>query len=384
MENISYPTKIWIGAQSQQRFSEFNNERLLVVTDQAMTLLPGFQVLLQQINSSNTIHIFSEVVPDPPIEVIVAGVSVMEKLMPTVILAVGGGSAIDAAKGIKYFGQKAGLAEEILFVAVPTTSGAGSEVTNFSVITDSQKGQKYPLVTPDIQPDEAILATDLLLSIPPKVTADTGMDVLTHAIEAYVSTKANDFSDALCEKVVRLVFDYLPACFEDGENPEAREKMHHASCMAGMAFNTTSLGLNHGLAHSLGGRFHVAHGRLNAVLLTQVILYNSGSGQYAGPSSDNQWAAERYSRLATLLTGEHYAPRNGVKALVRLIDRLNRRLGIPKGLSACGIDKQALREQQQQIIQGALQDGCTSTNPRKPVAADLNQILAAAVQNMNC
>lgn len=373
---INYPTKLWIGSDSLQRLAELKNERIFVVTDQAMKNLPSFEKVVSMIDSTNDYEIFSEVTPDPPISVLIAGIDAMKTLKPSMILAIGGGSVIDAAKGMNYFGAQTGVTENVTFIAVPTTSGTGSEVTNFSVITDETKGQKYPLVTDEIQPDEAILATDILLSIPPHITADTGMDVLTHVIESYVSTKCNDFSDALCEKVVKLVFTYLPICFENGNNYQAREKMHNASTMAGMAFNTTSLGLNHGLAHSLGGRFHIAHGRLNAILLPKVILYNAGmlSGQEI-----NEDIAYRYSKLASAITKESYNPRMGTKKLVRLIEQLNRKLKIPSRLTDTGLPKDEYLNSENEVAIAALKDGCTATNPVVPTTNDIKQILKEVI-----
>lgn len=214
------------------------------------------------------------------------------------------------------------------FIAVPTTSGTGSEVTNFSVITVAETGTKIPLVTDEIQPEIAILDTNLVMSVPPKITADTGMDVLTHVIEAYVSTEANPISDALCEKVVRLVFDNLEIAFNEGSNQQARENMHLASCMAGMAFNVTSLGLNHGIAHAAGARLHVPHGRMNAMLLPEVIAYNSG---LANGKVTNEPTAKRYAQLANCLNDTQTTnARIGVQQFIRQIKQLRQKLNMPR------------------------------------------------------
>ncbi len=219
----------------------------------------------------------------------------MARFNPDVIIALGGGSPIDAAKGMWLFYEQpdadfAGMAQKFLdirkrvykfphlgkkakLVAIPTTSGTGSEVTSFAVITDKEKGAKYPLADYELTPDVAIIDPNLVLTVPKKVAADTGLDVLTHAIEAYVSIMASDYTDALAMKAIQLVFDYLPQSYETADR-KAREKMHNASCIAGMAFANAFLGVNHAIAHKLGNELHISHGQANAVLLPHVIEYN--------------------------------------------------------------------------------------------------------------
>ena len=257
MESISFPTEIYMDQSAYERLAELKQEQLFIVTDAVMAKMESFQSFVEKVEKHNTLMIFTDVVPDPPIENILKGIQVMAAAQPTMMIAFGGGSPIDAAKGMKYFGMKSQMISEIPFVAIPTTSGTGSEVTNFSVITDNQKGQKYPLVTDEIQPNEALLITDYVMSVPPKVTADTGMDVLTHAIESYVSIKSNPITEALAEKVVKMVFDNLKGVYKNGSNRPLRRNMHVASCMAGLAFNNTSLGINHGIAHTLGAKYPV-------------------------------------------------------------------------------------------------------------------------------
>lgn len=318
-------------------------------------------------------QIFSDIIPDPPIDKIAAGIKQLATFQGDTILALGWGSAIDATKAMKFFGKRTLQTQIAEFIAVPTASGTGSEVTNFSVITVAETGTKIPLVTDEIQPEIAILDTNLVMSVPPKITADTGMDVLTHVIEAYVSTEANPISDALCEKVVRLVFDYLEIAFNDGSNQEARENMHLASCMAGMAFNVTSLGLNHGIAHAAGARLHVPHGRMNAMLLPEVIAFNSG---LANGKVTNEQTAERYAQLANCLN--HTQTTNaqiGVQQFIRQIKQLRQKLNMPATFSEYGLSKEEVQDVVQKIAEGALMDGCTKTNPVQPTEEEVTKIL---------
>lgn len=300
MQKVSFKTDLYIGQGATDRLLDFKDKQIFIVTDPFMVSSGMINAITEKIDPSNTYTIFSEIIPDPPIENVVAGIEVLNECDANLMIAIGGGSAIDAAKAMKFFGQKLGTVRAMPFIVIPTTSGTGSEVTSFSVITNKEKAIKYPLITDAILPDEAILDADLVKSVPPAITADTGMDVLTHALEAYVSTKANDYSDAMAEKVIQLVFTYLERAYKDGNDLEAREKMHNASCLAGMAFNITSLGLNHGIAHTAGAKFKIPHGRMNTLLLPHVISYNAGITSDFGNNPDNR-AAERYTAIAKLL-----------------------------------------------------------------------------------
>ena len=317
--------------------------------------------------------------PDPPIETVVAGIKSAGDKPISIVLSIGGGSAIDASKAMYYFAKKQGAFSEAILIAIPTTSGTGSEVTDFSVITDADKGTKYPLVTSEILPDVAILDADLVLSLPSNITADTGMDVLTHAIEAYVSTEATDFSDALAEKAIKLVFEYLPKAYKNGQDVEAREKMHAASTLAGMAFNTAYLGINHSLAHAAGAKFHVPHGRLNSILMPHVIQYNAGidlnnrSRQVA-----DKTVASRYQDIAKLLGCSASSPVSGVRQLVEAIKKLQRKLEMPTSLREYGVKADVFAQYKVEISEAALHDGCTPTNPRVPTAEELLKVLEKA------
>ncbi|MBU5675044.1 iron-containing alcohol dehydrogenase [Alkaliphilus sp. MSJ-5] len=374
MQEIRFGTTLYIGTESLKRLSDFKNEKIFIVTDSFIASSELLPHIKSYIDSSTETMVFSGVIPDPPIDNIVAGLEYSKGFPATILLAIGGGSAIDAAKAILYFGKLTDRFSEIRFVTIPTTSGTGSEVTNFSIITDDEKEIKYPLITDEILPDEAILDSGLVAGLPPKQTADTGIDVLTHAIEAYVSTSANDISDALSEKAIRYVFTYLDRAYKDGNDKEAREKMHMASTMAGMAFNIASLGLNHGIAHAAGARWHIPHGRINGILLPSIIRYNAGvtEGKY---TNNTTLAANRYAEIAKFLGLNAGNPQMGVRSLVNAILALQKRLSIPRSLSEWGVSKEQFESDKNAIAEAALADRCTATNPIVPTKEDVISIL---------
>ncbi len=270
-------------------------------------------------------EVFAEIEPEPDVETVMTGAERMRRFQPDVIVALGGGSVIDAAKGMwifyehpdadfqslkqKFFNpskrvvQFPILREKARLIAIPTTSGTGSEVTSFSVLSDNRTKGKYPLADFQLTPDIAIVDPQFVMTVPKQVTADTGMDVLTHAIEAYVSVLANDFTDGLALKAIQLVFEYLPRAYQDGNDEIAREKMHNASTIAGMAFANSFLGINHSLAHVLGAEFHIAHGRANAILLPHVIRYNAAKPNklMTFPKYEHFIADVRYAEIAKML-----------------------------------------------------------------------------------
>lgn len=375
MEKIRFGTTLYTGENSLSRLSEFEKEKVFIVTDPFIAQSHLLQTVVDHFSPSMETMVFSEVVPDPPIDIIVKGIEKAEAYQPTLLLALGGGSAIDAAKGILYFGKQSGLLQEVRFIVIPTTSGTGSEVTNFSIITDAEKEVKYPLVTDDILPDEALLDASLVYDLPPTQTADTGIDVLTHAIEAYVSVKANDITDALAEKAILYVFEYLERAYKNGHDREAREKMHVASTMAGLAFNQASLGLNHGIAHSAGARFHIAHGRLNGILLPHIIRYNSGM---LTNDADRKEVALRYTKISKLLGLSSSNPRMGIRSLTNAIISLEKRLDMPTSFSAWGIERSTFDTQKHAIAADALRDRCTDTNPVPVTVEEAVEILERA------
>ena len=361
MYNFEIKTKISCGIGALESLKDITNKKIFIITDPFMIESKTIDKILINLEG-NDCHIFSEIVPDPPIEIVVKGMEKIKDYSPNIIIALGGGSAIDAAKAIMDFSKQIFKINEIEFIAIPTTSGTGSEVTSFSVITDAQKGTKYPLVSDDLIPNKAILDPELVKTVPNFITADTGMDVLTHAIEAYVSTDSNDFSDALAEKAIKLVHQYLIDAYKDGSNLEAREKMHNASCMAGLAFNQASLGLNHGIAHIVGAKFHIPHGRTNSILLPYVIEYNANISGYNNASYSD--TAKKYAQIAKMLGLESSNVRLGVKNLVNEIKKMQKSMNMPMKLTDCKVNRVDVENLLPEIAQLALKDGCTKTNPR--------------------
>lgn len=375
MNTFELKTKILFGEDALCYIETQKGKKIFLVTDPFMIQSNLVANVTDYLKDSDY-KIFSDVVPDPPMELVVKGVEQVIAYRPDVMIALGGGSAIDAAKAMMHFSREIGALPDMQFIAIPTTSGTGSEVTSFAVITDSQKGVKYPLVSEALLPDMAILDSRLVKSVPPAITADTGMDVLTHAIEAYVSTSATDFSDAMAQKAVELVFRYLKRSYFDAEDGEAKEKMHSASCMAGIAFNMASLGLNHAIAHNIGGKLHVPHGRTNAILLPHVIQYNAELNSY-GQQNYNK-AAVKYAELAKLSGFSGSNIRMYIKNLIHEIIKLEKEMKMPVSLLECNISLQDIRKAEEEIAEGALLDACIVTNPRKTVKKDILDIIHKA------
>lgn len=257
-------------------------------------------------------------------------------------------------------------------MAIPTTSGTGSEVSRFAVITDKEKGVKYPLVEDTLLPDVAVLDAALTTSVPPTVTADTGIDVFTHAVEAFVSTEASDFSDAAAEKAIKLIKHHLLKAYTEPENTGARQGMHNASCLAGIAFSNSGLGLNHGMAHALGARFHIPHGRANGILLPYVMSFNAGCVETLTPT------AKRYAQISRLLGLEGTSIRQSALNLIRTARQFIKKLHLPATLAAAGVNETEFEQALPGMVEAALADKCTATNPRPCTAADVEQVFRRA------
>lgn len=367
MQSIYIKTKIHLGENSLKRLEKLNNEKIWIICDKFLVENGSLKLLLAFINSSNNVSIFDEVVPDPPLNVISKGIIISKKVDPTTIIAYGGGSAIDTAKAIIYFDRQQKLGGKVDFIAIPTTSGTGSEVTVATVVTDTETKTKHIIFDECMLPDEAILDPSLTLSVPNVITANTGMDVLTHAIEAYVALNSNVYSDALAEKAVELVIESLIKCYGEGDNIIARRKMQEASNLAGIAFNISGLGINHSIAHQIGGRFHIPHGLANAILLSTVIDYNSREME----------AFKKYAKLAykTGMVDKNQSEYLAVEVLKNYINSIMRIMKMPSNLQECGIDKNELDNTKKIMAENALKDGCTLANPRKSTEIEIESII---------
>jgi acetaldehyde dehydrogenase/alcohol dehydrogenase len=272
------------------------------------------------------------------------------------------------------------LGRKARMVAIPTTSGTGSEVTSFAVITDKARNIKYPLADYELTPDVAIIDPDYVMTVPAAITADTGMDVLTHAIEAYVSILASDFTDGLAIKAIQLVFEYLPRAYKNGGDKLAREKMHNASTIAGMAFTNAFLGINHSLAHKLGGEFHIPHGRANAVLLPYVIEYNAQKPTkfVSFPKYETFVADKKYAEIARALGLPAATDEEGVRSLVEAVWRLMKELNMPVTIAQCGVNEREFKAKVPELADRAFEDQCTTANPRLPLVSELEKLYLKA------
>ena len=359
------------------------------------------KVLYHLRKRSQYVHseIFAEVEPDPSFDTIKKGVEMMNTFNPDVIIAIGGGSPIDAAKGMWLFyehpeadaeGLKLKfmdirkrtykfpkLGEKAKMVCIPTTSGTGSEVTSFAVITDKKINKKYPLADYELTPDVAIIDPDLVKSLPKSVTADTGMDVLTHGLESYVSNMASDFTDGLAMKAIELVYKNIREAYNNGDNQYAREKMHNAATIAGMAFANAFLGMNHSLAHKIGGEWHIPHGRTNGILLPHVIRYNGTIPTKLNiwPKIENYKADVKFMELAQLIGLNPKTPAEGVEMFADACEELCHKVGVASNVESQGISREAWEESVHRIAMNAYEDQCTPANPRMPMVKDMEDIL---------
>ena len=376
MKSFEIKTRIFFGEQALDHLKELPYRKVLIITDPFVVQSRMIDLITAPlIEAKIDYDIFKDVVPDPPIEKISEGVRKLLEYRPEAIVAVGGGSAIDSSKSIREFALKVDNYGEVGLIAIPTTSGTGSEVTSFAVVSDREAERKYPLVPESLTPEETILDAELVKSVPPAITADTGMDVLTHAIEACVSTNRNDFSTALAEKSIEICGVFLLRAYLDGNDTHARQKMHVASCLAGLAFNSASLGLNHGMAHQLGAMFHIPHGRANAMLLPHIIEFNSDINKHSKSRKEYLPAVKRYSTIAQILGLSSYNKIMTVRSLVNWVQFMLKEMDIPLSISQMGtITEEEYMSKLDVMAEAALVDGCTATNPREATKADVIQI----------
>ncbi|WP_078966035.1 bifunctional acetaldehyde-CoA/alcohol dehydrogenase [Streptomyces sp. WM6378] len=407
MQWFKVPPKIYFERNSIRYLGEMDGlERVTIVTDKTMGRLGFVQKvsdILQARPGPVVLQVIDNVEPNPELATVRAGAAMMRDFRPDTIVALGGGSAMDAAKIMwlmyehpeiefadtkeKFFDIRKraykfpALGEKAQLVAIPTTSGTGSEVTPFAVISDPKAAQKYPLADYALTPNVAIVDPVLPMGLPATVTADSGFDALTHATEAYVSVYSNDYTDGLCLQAIRLIFENLERCVVDGAgDPEAREKMHNASTVAGMAFANAFLGLVHAMAHTLGNTFHVAHGRTNALLLPHVIRHN---GQVSGkatpwPKAEVYRAPERFQEIAKMLGLPAATPEEGVESYARAVEELRAKCGIPASFQEEGVDETAFIEALPVQAMNAYADQCAPANPRMPMIDDMKELMTRA------
>ena len=407
MQWFKVPSKIYFERNSIEYLHQMKEmQKALIVTDRSMVELGYVNKITDQLKLRSPevqYQLFCDVEPDPSIQTVKKGVELMRSFAPDTIIALGGGSSMDAAKGIWLFYehpevnfndlkqkfmdirkrafQYPELGKKAKLVCIPTTSGTGSEVTPFAVISDKIENKKYPLTDYSLTPTVAIIDPALTMSLPKSITADTGMDVLTHAIEAYTSTLANDFTDGLAIQAIKLVFKYLERSYNNGANdPEAREKMHNASALAGMAFANAFLGMNHSMAHKIGGEYHVPHGRANAILLPYTIRYNGTKPQKLStwPKYNFYQADERYAEIARILGLPCKTIEEGVESLAVAVGNLGKKVGIKMNFESQGLDREYYMANLEKLAYLAYEDQCSPANPRVPMVKDMVEILRSA------
>ncbi|MBQ9792336.1 MAG: bifunctional acetaldehyde-CoA/alcohol dehydrogenase [Clostridia bacterium] len=407
MQWFKVPAKIYFERNSIQYLQEMKNvNRAFIVTDKTMVDLGFVNKITEQLNLRNNkvqISLFCDVEPDPDIKTVRRGLEIMKSFAPDTIIALGGGSAMDCAKGMWLFYEHEDvdfgdikqkfmdirkrafkypeLGEKAKLVCIPTTSGTGSEVTPFAVISDKENNKKYPLADYALTPSIAIIDAEFTTNLPASVTADTGMDVLTHALEAYVATLSNDYTDGLALQAIQMVFKYLPRAVKNGKNDlEAREKMHNASTIAGMAFANAFLGMNHSLAHKIGGVFHTPHGRANAILLPHVIKYNGTVPQKLStwPKYEHYNADEKYQTVARVLGLKADTTKEAVENLSKAVMELGKEVGIKMNFCDQNIAEEDWNNNLKDIALMAYEDQCSPANPRVPMVDDMIEILKQA------
>ncbi|MCG2219316.1 bifunctional acetaldehyde-CoA/alcohol dehydrogenase [Staphylococcus epidermidis] len=404
MQWFKLQPKVYFEENSVMYLTEMDNvERVMIVCDPGMVNI-GYTDIVEQVlrrrEKQPQIKVFNEVEPNPSTHTVYKGLEMFINFQPNTIIALGGGSAMDAAKAIwmffehpetSFFGAKQKFLDirkrtykitkpkNAKFICIPTTSGTGSEVTPFAVITDSETHVKYPLADYALTPDIAIVDPQFVLSVPKDVAADTGMDVLTHAIESYVSVMASDYTRGLSLQAIKLTFDYLKSSVQENDK-HSREKMHNASTMAGMAFANAFLGISHSIAHKIGGEYGIPHGRTNAILLPHVIRYNAKDPQKHAlfPKYDFFRADTDYADIAKFLGLKGNTTEELVDALANAVYDLGCSVGIDMNLKSQGITEELLHSTIDRMAELAFEDQCTTANPKEPLISELKGIIETA------
>ncbi|MGX7390717.1 bifunctional acetaldehyde-CoA/alcohol dehydrogenase [Dolosigranulum pigrum] len=407
MQWFKVPPKIYFERDSIQYLKSMKDvEKVMIVTDETMVKLGFLHRVIEQLHRRRnkvTYQVFTDVEPDPDITTVEKGTEIMKSFEPDTIIALGGGSVMDAAKVMwLYYEQPSvdfrDLVQKFMdirkrafrfpelgkiakFVAIPTTSGTGSEVTPFAVISDKKHNRKYPIADYSLTPTVAIADPAFVDTVPANVTADTGMDVLTHAVEAFTSTMANDYTDGLALQAIKMTFQYLEESVKTAD-PVAREKMHNASTIAGMAFANAFLGMSHSMAHKVGAFFHTVHGRTNAILLPYVVRYNGTRPAKTStwPKYDHYKADKKFQEIAQALGLPASTPEEGVASFATAVYELGEKVGIQMSLKAQGIDKDEYLAKVDEIAYLAYEDQCSPANPRLPLVDDMKEILIDAYE----
>ena len=407
MQWFKVPQKIYFERNSIQYLRSCKEVgKVFIVTDRSMVELGFLNKIIDELNQRRnpvTYQLFSEVEPDPDITTVKRGVALMDQFQPDTIIALGGGSPMDAAKGMWLFYEHPEvnfddlkqkfmdirkrafkypeLGRKSKLICIPTTSGTGSEVTPFAVISDKANAKKYPLTDYSLTPTIAIVDPEFTTNLPARSTAETGMDVLTHAIEAYTSVMASDFTDGLALEAIKLVFEFLPRAVKDGKHDlKSREKMHNAATIAGMAFANAFLGITHSLAHKIGAEFHTVHGRTCGILLPHVIRYNGTvpTKLSVWPKYEEYCADKKFQHIAKTLGLPASTPEEGTKSLADAVLNLGKEIGIDMNLCSIIPDEKKFESKLEEIAYLAYEDQCTPANPREPLITELMDIMRKA------
>jgi len=363
MKIFEVNTNVYVGDKFDEVISKIKSKKAFIVTDSVMSkigMTKKFENIFKQKNIDY--RIFNEVEVDPAFEIVSKALDKVIDFLPDVMVAIGGGSSLDTAKSIKYFVKKSGLS--IPLIALPTTSGTGSEVSSYAVLTDKKNNIKIPLKDNEMIPEYAILDPELTKTLPKSVVADSGIDALTHAIESYTCKEANFYTQIYALSAIRLIFKNLLRMYRDIKDEEARIEMAKASCIAGFAFEKSGLGINHSIAHAIGGKFHIAHGKINGTILPYIIRFNS----------EDKTTAQRYYEISKDLGFPANNTEEGAESLAVAVEVLNKNLGLPSCVKDLAIAEEKYFNEIDIMSKSALEDICTSGNVREVNLKDLKKL----------
>jgi acetaldehyde dehydrogenase/alcohol dehydrogenase len=399
------PNQIYFNMNAVENLAQFPSRSTIIVTNAVLEQVGHVDIVRRYLRPQTLVHVL--VIPDaePEVQVVMQGVEALNEHRADQVVALGGGSIIDAAKlmKLKYQSPQADLQElaapfldlrkrvveyptetvhKLRLIAIPTTSGTGSEVTPFAVLTDKASKRKVTLADYSLSPNVAIVDPQFVMSMPRGLTSDTGIDCLTHALEAGVSIYASPYTDSLAMQAMRLVFKYLPIAYEKPQDEEARTMMHNAACIAAMAFSNASVGVNHALAHAFGARFHISHGRANALMLPHVIAFNAGVPTKFMPSPNQRAyvAHKKYATMADLLGLGGKTVQEKVANLIEAIEQLLDQVKIPRSIAELGISKEDFEKAIPEMTKTAFDDPSWRSNPRMPLMGELSGLFWQAYQ----